>query len=403
MKNFLKLSDLSAEEIAEVARAAGEPAWLIERRVAAWNFFAAAIPPEWRRTDLSALHADTIVTPTAPQGTQLLWDEQLAAQGVVFTPLRAALQSHAQLIEHHMDSAVLPLTHKFSALRAALWQDGAFLYVPRNVATESVLRVRYTLTAGNHAIFPRTLVILEANTHVTLIEEFVSADEAETRLAAPTSEIFCGPGSELHLVSLQRWGSNVYHLGGQKVVLDRDAGCEWTAISLGAKVQHNESETRLVGDGSHINWLGATFADGQQRLLSAPCLRHVGANAESYMEYKTVVNDEGYSIFDGMILIEKGSRATSTRLEEHAIHLSKQARNDSIPGLKIDTNDVAKAGHASTSGEVDEEQLFYMRARGISRDDALRMIVMGFFEQALATIPLEALRDEVRVAIEAKI
>lgn len=121
------------------------------------------------------------------------------------------------------------------------------------------------------------------------------------------------------------------------------------------------------------------------------------------MEFRTVVNDTGYSVFDGMIKIERESTGTSTRLEEHALHLNPGARNDSIPGLKIDTNSVLKGGHASTSGDVDEEQLFYMQSRGISKTEARRMIVMGFFGPALDTIPVEALRAELEAAIEARI
>jgi Fe-S cluster assembly protein SufD len=115
------------------------------------------------------------------------------------------------------------------------------------------------------------------------------------------------------------------------------------------------------------------------------------------------VTSKGYSVFDGMIKIEHGSRATTTRLEEHAVHLTPTSRSDSIPGLKIDTNDVASAGHASTSGQVDEDQLFYMQTRGIDRTEAKRLIVMGLFEPALAAIPVDELRDELSTAIEAKI
>jgi Fe-S cluster assembly protein SufD len=108
-------------------------------------------------------------------------------------------------------------------------------------------------------------------------------------------------------------------------------------------------------------------------------------------------------VFDGMIKIEKRSRGTISRLEEHALHLSPQARNDSIPGLMIDTNDVQRAGHASTSGQVDEEMLFYMGSRGIGREEAIHLIVTGFFEPVLDRVPLEELRDRVAGAIESKI
>lgn len=399
----LTLKDLTADAIAERSRAAGEPGWLTERRSEAWAFFAQANPPEWRRTDLSGLVPEALTLPTDVQSTELIWDEALAAQGVVFVTLARALHTHEELIKPRLDSAVPPIEHKFSALRAALWQDGVLVYLPKNVEADTPLRVRYTLAAGNLAIFPRTLVIAEANSRVTLIEEFVSAGQAEPALAAPVAEVFAGPGSNVRFVSAQHWGANVYHIGGQKLVLERDANAEWTSIALGGQVQHVEAEANLKGEGSRVHWLGATFANHTQVLVTAPWLRHVGHNAESFMQFKTVVNDTGYSVFDGMIKIEHESTATSTRLEEHALHLSPKARNDSIPGLKIDTNSVLKGGHASTSGDVDEEQLFYMQARGISKNDAKRMIVMGFFEPALDTVPVEELREELAVIIEGKI
>ena len=400
--NSLTLKDLTADSVVATSQQLGEPAWLGERRRDAWELFAKSGPPEWRRSDLSGLVPDDLATFTAT-GITLEWDQALAAQGVVFKPLHEALASHEALIQRYMDTGVAPLEHKFSAMRAALWRDGVLLYVPKGVAVESPLRVRYSLPNGVSATFPRTLVIVEANASVTLVEEFSSNDQPVSALAAPISELFAGPGSQLRFVSVQHWGAGVYHLGAQKLVLENDASAEWTSIALGGKLQHLDAETTLKGNGSSVNWLGATFANGTQQLLTAPWLRHVGHNAESFMQFKTVVNDTGYSVFDGMIKIEHESAATSTRLEEHALHLSPNARNDSIPGLKINTNSVLKGGHASTSGDVDDEQLFYMQARGISRADAKRMIVMGFFSPALDSIPLAGLREELESIIEQKI
>ncbi len=398
----LTLKELTADTIVERSRAAGEPGWLTERRRDAWTLFAQSGPPQWRRTDLSGLAAEELAPTTTP-AAELIGAPELSAQGVVFKPLREALASHEELVKQHLDAAVAPLEHKFSALRAALWQDGVLVFVPKNVAVETPLRVRYTLPAGARTTFPRTLVVTEANSSLTLIEEFTSPDQEATALAGPVTEIFAGPGSSVRFISAQHWGANVYHIGGQKLVLDRDASAEWTSIALGGKVQHIEAEATLKGDGSRVLWHGATFANDSQLLLTAPWLRHIGHSAESFMEFKTVVNDTGYSVFDGMIKIERESTATSTRLEEHALHLSPKARNDSIPGLKIDTNSVLKGGHASTSGDVDEEQLFYMQARGISKAEAKRMIVMGFFSPALDSIPVQELREELEAIIEGKI
>jgi Fe-S cluster assembly protein SufD len=397
------LADLTGTYLADASRAAGEPDWLIEWRLKAWEYFGQAAPPQWRRTDLTALDPTTLHPLLAPQGTAMQWDEALAEQGVIFTSLATAVRDHGEQVRAVLGTGVDPLTNKFSALRAALWHDGVFLHVPRNVEVSVPLRVCYTLADGSQALFPYTLIVLEDNARVTFIEEFASRDVSEQALVGPTSEIFAGPGSEVRFISVQQNGAGVHHIGGQEIVFARDASAEWVSINLGSQVQHIEAEARMQGDGSRINWYGATFANAQQQLVIAPWLRHIAGHTETHMDFKTVVTDKAYSVFDGMIKIEHESRATTTRLEEHAIHLTSHARSDSIPGLMIDTNDVASAGHASTSGEVDAEQLFYMQSRGISRADAIHMIVMGFFAPALNAIPLEELRDTLVAAIEEKI
>jgi len=402
-KSFPTLVELTSSQIEEVAQASGEPAWLIDHRIEAWNFFVQAIPPVWRRTDLTKLKPEHIVPLTTPQGTVLEWNESLANQGIVFSTLASAVKSHESIVQDKIGTAIAPLRHKFSALRAALWQDGIFLYVPKNVVAEIPLHVHYELREGSRSLFPYSLVILDTGAQVTFIEDFVSHDVSEPVVAGPTTEIFLDEGSALRFVSIQRWGANVYHIGGQAIVFGKDARSEWISVALGGKCQHIEAEAHLQGNGSAVTWYGATFANKQQNLLTAPLLRHTATHTESHLDFKTVVNDTGYSVVDGLIKIEAGSRATTTRLEEHAIHLSPESRSDSIPGLKIDTNNVESAGHACTSGEIDEEQIFYMQSRGISKIDAIRMIIMGLFEPVLNAIPSEELREALTTIIEARI
>jgi Fe-S cluster assembly protein SufD len=403
MNNLPKLSELTDAQIAEAARAAGEPEWLIERRVAAWQFFAENVPPYWRRTDLSKFKPEHVVAPVGANGTLVQWDEQLAQQGVVFTTLAAAVRDHAELVKQYLGTAVDPLTHKFTALHAALWQDGVFLYVPKNVAVELPLHALCTLGDGSTATFPHNLVVVERGASITFIEEFTSSDVEDQAFASPATELFVGDGASVRYVTVQNWGQSVYAIGSQIARVGNDGNLEWAALNLGGKLQHTEAETYLGGNGARVEWAAATFASAGQTLLTAPWLRHVGGNTEGHMEFKTVVTGAGYTVFDGMIKIEKQSRATISRLEEHAIHLSDAARSDSIPGLMIDTNDVQRAGHASTSGQIDEEMLFYMQSRGIGRDDAVHMIVTGFFEPVLDRIPLPEVRERVASVIEGKI
>jgi len=396
------LAELTDVQIAEAARAAGEPRWLIERREAAWRFFGESLPPFWRRTDLSKFKPDGIAVPLGVQGTALQWDAALARQGVIFTTMAAALRDHEALVEQYLGAAIDPLAHKFTALHAALWQDGVFLYVPKNVAVELPLLATFTLADGSQATFPHNLIVAERGASVTFIEEYSSRDQDGQALAAPATEIFVGDNASVRFVSAQTWGKGVYHIGSQRAKVGRDGSIEWVGLNLGAQLQHVEAETSLEGNGSRVDWVAATFANESQSLLTAPTLRHVGINAESHMDFKTVVDDAGYSTFDGMVKIEHSGQGTNSRLEEHSIHLSPKSRSDSIPGLEIDANDV-KAGHASTSGPIDEEQLFYMLSRGIRRDEAIHMIITGFFEPVLERIPLEELRDRAATVIESKI
>lgn len=401
LTNPTALAALTEAQIADAARAAGEPDWMIARRTAAWQAYSASTPPFWRRTDLTKLQLEAHTFPAAPQGTQLIWDESLAAQGVIFTTLAQALRDHPDMVKWHFGEAIAD-EHRFRMLHSALWQDGAFLYVPKNVVVEQPLRAIYSFADGASAAAPHTLVVMDRGSSASFIEEYQSSDGAQA-LAVAASEVFLGDGARLSYTTLQALGAGVYLIGAQKVAVGNDAKVEWTAINLGASIQHLETETRLSGNGSQVNWTAATLATAGQSLLTSPWLRHIGANTDGHMDFKTVVKDDGYTTFDGMIKIEAGSRSTISRLEEHALHLSPKARSDSIPGLMIDTNDVQKAGHASTSGQVDEEILFYMLTRGIPRSEAVHMIVMGFFETVLDRIPDEAVRERVAGMIESKI
>ncbi|MBC8163272.1 MAG: Fe-S cluster assembly protein SufD [Roseiflexaceae bacterium] len=402
MNALSTLPNLTDTQIIEAAQRRGEPGWLVLRREAAWKAFVEAVPPIWRRTDLSKFQPDRIIAPEAPSATRLTWDESLAAQGVIFMPLVEAAKSDDPIVRDRFGTAIDAHSHKFNALHAALWQDGAFLYVPKHVAAEAPFVASFGLNADGVS-FAHNLVVLEEGSSASFVEEYSSADVNGQAFSNPATELFVGAGALLRYVVVQSWGAGVYHIGAQRVIAGRDATVEWVSANLGGKLQHVEAEIALTESGSRVEWQGVTFATNKQSLLTAPVLRHVGTNTESHLEFKTVVADDGYSSFDGLIKIEKDSKGTATRLEEHALHLGGKGRTDSIPGLKIDTNDVARAGHASTSGEIDEEQLFYMRARGISRAEAIHMIVMGFFDPVLERIPSEDVRGRVTAAIEAKL
>ncbi|MBM4414407.1 MAG: SufD family Fe-S cluster assembly protein [Chloroflexi bacterium] len=375
---------------------AGEPTWLQQWRQDALQSFVASDMPYWRRTDLSAF-AFADMQLAGDIGSQQVVGETPA--GVVVMPLAQAVTAHPELVQKHLGTAVASNTSKFAALNAATWRNGWFVYVPKNHEASVPLHLLQGFGESN-SVVSRNLVVLERSAQLALVEQY-AGDTGWYSLSV--TELILGDGATLKYVGMQTWGNDVRHIGYQVAKVGNDAFIDWAAINMGGTHQHIEAETNLAGNGSRVDWVAATVASDGQRLLTAPWLRHVGRATEAHMDFKTVVKGSGYATFDGMIKIEGGSAETVTRLEEHALHLSPQARSDSIPGLKIDTNDVAKAGHASTSGEVDEEHLFYMQARGIPKSEAVHMIVMGFFEPVLDRIPLEGLREQVTATIAARI
>lgn len=394
------LETLRSEHLVAVARAAGEPAWLVEQRMQAWECFIQAPFPPWPRTKIRGISLDSLVPHFTPQGTEVHWERSGGAKGVIFTDLSTAVRKHEGVVRHYLGRAIAYWSHKFRALPAALWQDGVLLYVPPHTTTDVPFRVTYRLPAGSQVMLPYSLVVLEPGASVTFIETFTSADADPTALAAPTTEMILGEGSTVRYVCLQEWGAKVVHIGSQVQVLSQDAQSEWISLALGGQLQQIEAEARLQGNRSRIRWYGATLAHRDQHLSTTPLIRHIGVHTQSYLEFRTVVTDRATSVFDGMVELTKSSRDTTTRLEEHAIHLSTEARSEAVPGLKIDTNEVTSAGHACTCGQVSEEQIFYLQTRGIPRAEARRVIVLGFFEPVLQILADEALRASLEHALQ---
>lgn len=355
--------------------------------------------PVWRRTDLKDFSLQAM-RPVFGSAT-IVSGADAAAQGVYVTDFLTALSQKSDLLAQYFGTAVANDHNTFVAYNAALAQDGLVVHVPRNVELAEPIRITYTLPAGGLAIFPRTLIVAEANSRVTVVEEFQSADLDSYGAVVPVAELFANDGSEIRFISLQKLGQNAYQLGAQRAVVGRDARAWWLAGAVGASVQHMDMEVALQGNGAALEWYGFTFGTGKQQLLWAPTVKHIGLSTESQIDFKSAVADTAYVVFDGMIDIEKGAQGTNSDLRDAALHLSGMARSDSIPGLEIDANEV-KAGHGSTSGEIDEEQLFYLMARGLTREVATQMIVIGFFSTIVERIPLDDVQERALEMIQAK-
>jgi Fe-S cluster assembly protein SufD len=317
---------------------------------------------------------------------------------VIFTDLDRAAREHPELVEPYLHALVPSSRTKFTALHAAFRTGGTFLYVPDGVVVPQPLQTLIWLDADGAAVFPHTLLVVGEDAEVTLIERYASPDLSRA-LSDAVVEIHTAPASRVRYVSIQEWGEGVVHLGVQRARLARDVDFRSVAVGFGASLARVETESALAEPGASSEMLGVFFADGTQHFDHRTEQDHIAPSCHSDLLYKGALRDESRAVYSGWVHVRPGAQKTDAMQTCRNIVLSDRAKADAIPNLEIEANDV-RCGHAASVGPVEEETLFYLQSRGISRDEAERLIVFGFFQEVLDRIPLEEVRDGVARAIE---
>jgi Fe-S cluster assembly protein SufD len=358
----------------------------------------------WRFTDLAGFDPDAMVSDgrvrgEAPAvsmldietaGIALVTGDGIAIErapgGITFEPL----SDHPRLGE------LVGATEKFAAHNAALWEHGLLVVVPKGVELEQPLYVRIT-----GATFWRLLVVAEPGARFSLIEEYVSASE-ELTYSNAVVELFLGDGSKLEYVSLQNLSRETWHFATHHARVERDAELDWIAGGFGSKRGKTWIQNDLTGPGATSRVTGAYFADGDQHLDYDTFQEHAAPNTTSDFAFKGALRDEATAVWRGMIRVERDAQKTNAYQENRNLMLSPKAHAVPIPGLEILANDV-RCTHGATVGRVDREQLFYLMSRGLSRSEAERLIVRGFFQDVLDRIDLDPVREALAEALEARI
>jgi Fe-S cluster assembly protein SufD len=433
---------LSQEAFDEFLAARREPAWLTLFRKDAWDAFQEMSLParnqeEWRRTDLRLFRLDAFGVPRktsevletsevfaslpAPaglleqnvdlSGRVVAIDSQPAVaeldpkwrdRGVVFGSLDAAVAELPDLLRPHFLAPIVdPRADKFAALHAACWSGGTLLYVPPGVVVDEPLYSLSTLSP-NEVDFGRTVVILAEGAEATLLSETASLDPAASGLHCGAIEIRVGPGARLRYVNLQNWGTGVWHFAHQRALLERDARLQWTIGALGSRLAKVNQHVALIGPGAETQVNGVMFTEGKQHLSYHTLQHHQAPQCKSDLLYKGALQDKSHIVWRGMIHVDRGAQKTDGYQRNDNLILSDTVRVDSIPGLEILADDV-KCTHGATSGRVDDEQIFYALSRGLTRKEAIRMIVAGFFQQVFDRITIPSVRDALGDAIRQRV
>ncbi len=407
-----------------------EPAWLTDRRRQAFAAYQELLkkpldPEEFKRIDLRALRPEKFSLPTtqstAPLATLMAnradfggtvshvdgravaskLRPELAAKGVIFGSWETVLNTRPEILQA-LERAVPADTDRFSAWHAAFCTGGTVLYVPRNVQVDVPLYSLIGLATNGATDLSHTLVVLEEGASATLLEETASQDPNHAGLHVGAVELLLAPRAVLRYVQLQNWGEKVWHLAHQAGRVANDASLQWTVGGLGAKVAHIHQDIHLDGKGATAEVNGVTFATDKQVLSYYTQQGHHAPNTRSDLLYKDVIRDRARVIWRGMIQVDPDAQKTDGYQRNDALMLSDTCRADLIPGLEIEADDV-RCTHGATAGRVDEEQLFYCMCRGISRSEAMHVIVEGFFQRVFDRIPVELVRETLNQAVQKKL
>jgi len=423
------------------AWSAPEPQWLRERRLHAWEIYEKTPMPstrseEWRYTDLKKkLDLDALTWPelveyeddfgACPDGLQVsmnadhpasghLWeidglifhqdlDPELEKKGVVLTSLRRAMDTHPELLQELLATeAVPPEEGKFEALNGALWTDGILFYVPEGVHLELPVRVTRWVSQAGVALFSRTLIVAERGSRVSLVDEILSEDLEKQTLVSNAVEVFARDGAQVQYVSLQRLGKGAFYQASQRTLAQRDSKLDTLNVSMGASVSRVDLNARLLGPGANSDMLGLYFGDGNQHFDHNTSQDHLAPNTSSDLLYKGALDQASRSIFRGIIRVHPGAQKTDAYQTNRNLLLSGEARADSLPNLEIQADDV-KCSHGATVGQLDQESRFYLMSRGLNREQAERLVVMGFLGEVLQRLPLGGVIEKVTSVIESKL
>ncbi len=374
-----------------LAIAGGDPAWLRDRRQEAFKAFSDLPWPtvrdeDWRFTNPSrvSLERDLVTSTSTITGQP----------GATAIDLRSAAASHTDLVQAHLGSVVGP-EETYAALALAAFDDGVLVHVPASVEVEGPITIDVTAVAGTQVRW--ILIVVEHHAKATVLLNQTGAADATV---IDVVEAVVGDGATLNLVTSQEWGSGVAHVTTHRGRVGRDANYQQTEITLGGDTVYVRPDVWLDGRGGNAEMLGVYFPTGSEKVEHRSLIFHDADHTTSNYVHKGALSDDGHATWYGNIRIDIDAKQTVSDETNRNLILSPGARADTLPFLEIETADVAACGHHSSVGQVDEVQLWYLQSRGISREDAARMLVFAFFAEVLGRVNADGVAEKVLAEIE---
>ena len=421
---------LSHEVVEMISRYKDEPDWMREIRHKALDIFLAKPMPRWIDPGmLGAMDFDDFYYYMKPVGEMATdWDDvperikktfdrlgvpeaerkflagvsaqyesevvyhsiqqELEKKGVIFSDMDTGLKEHPDIVRKFFGTVVPSADNKFSALNAAVWSGGSFVYVPPNTRVDVPLQAYFRINSKNMGQFERTLIIADEGSFVHYIEGCTAPVYSEDSLHSGVIELIALPGAHIRYTTIQNWSTNVYNLVTQRAKAYENAVVEWVDGNLGSKVTMKYPAVVLAGEGAHGEVLSIAFAGTGQHQDAGAKMIHLAPNTTSRITSKSISKDEGRSSYRGLVKVVPNATGCRTQVERDALLIGDAARSDTYPTMEI-AEEAVQVEHEARVSKLGDEQIFYLQSRGIDEDQARLMIVNGFIEPFVRELPME--------------
>ena len=419
---------LNEDVIRQISAHKGEPKWMLDFRLDAYEIFLSKPMPNWG-ADLSGIDFDNIFYYLKPaESNARSWDDvpdtikntferlgipeaerkflagvgaqyeseviyhslkkELEDQGILFLDTGQALLEHEDLFREYFASIIPSADNKFAALNSAVWSGGSFIYVPPGVRIEQPLQAYFRINAENMGQFERTLIIVDEGAYVHYVEGCTAPTYSSDSLHSAVVEILVKKGGRCRYTTIQNWSNNVYNLVTKRAVAEEDATMEWVDGNLGSKVTMKYPAVVLKGERAHGEILSIAFAGEGQHQDAGGKVTHVAPNTTSVITSKSISKDGGRSSYRGLLRVNKDAEGSKSKVVCDALIIDPESRTDTYPYINIMADQV-DVGHEATVSRLGEEQIYYLMSRGLSEGEASGMIVAGFVEPITKELPLE--------------
>ena len=419
---------LTREIVETISKQKNEPEWMLEIRLKALEEFNARPMPEWG-SDLSEIDFGDIHYYVKPSDrTEKSWDdvpeyikdtfeklgipeaerkflagvsaqyesevvyhsirEDLEEQGVIFLDMDSGLREYPEIVKEYFGTVIPSNDNKFSALNTAVWSGGSFIVVPEGVEVDIPLQAYFRINAENMGQFERTLIITMPGSSVHYIEGCTAPIYATDSLHSAVVELIAMEGSTIRYTTIQNWSNNVYNLVTKRAHAHKNATVEWIDGNLGSKITMKYPAVHLLGEGARGEVLSIAYAGKGQHQDAGAKMVHAAPNTASTVLSKSISKDGGRTSYRGLVKVYPNAENVKCNVRCDALLLDEHSVSDTYPYMEIE-NKKTHIGHEATVSKVGDEQLFYLMSRGLSENDAISMIVNGFFEPFTKELPME--------------